>query len=76
MSTSSVAHTNETASAKGKPADPTVAPVVIDLEGLATRHNTMAFLHALAFAGRAAGDDSGQALAALADRAATQLGGG
>ncbi len=46
------------------------------VEGLAKRHNTMAFLHALAFAGRAAGDDSGQALAALADRAATQLGGG
>lgn len=36
-STSSATHTNETVSAKGKPADPTVAPVVIDLEGLATR---------------------------------------
>ncbi len=43
------------------------------VEGLAKRHNTIAFLHALAFAGRAAGDEAGKALAAMADKAVTQV---
>ncbi len=43
------------------------------LEGLAKRHNTLAFLHALAFAGRAAGDEAGKALAERADKAATGI---
>jgi len=44
--------------------------------GLARRHNRIALAHAIGFAGRAAGDDVGKALAALADRAATQIMGG
>ena len=44
------------------------------LEGLAKRHNTLAFLHALSFAGRAGGDEAGKAVAALADKAAAQIG--
>ena len=43
------------------------------VDGLAKRHNSLAFLHALAFAGRANGDEAGQALAALADKAARQI---
>lgn len=43
------------------------------LEGLARRHNTVAFLHAVAFAGRAAGDEVGVALATLADKSLTQV---
>ena len=41
--------------------------------GLAKRHNTLAFLHALAFAGRAAGDEAGKALAERADKAAADV---
>lgn len=48
----------------------------LTVEGLARRHNTLAFLHALAFAGRAQGDEPGRAAAALADRAATRITGG
>ncbi len=44
------------------------------LEGLAKRHNTLAFLHALSFAGRSGKDDAGRAVAALADQAAARLG--
>lgn len=44
------------------------------VEGLARRHNTITFLHALAFAGRSTGDEAGKALAALADQAATRIG--
>lgn len=43
------------------------------VEGLARRHNSLAFLHALAFAGRAAGDEAGKALAERADKAATEI---
>ncbi len=43
------------------------------LEGLAKRHNSLAFLHALAFAGRAAGDEAGKALAERADKAASEI---
>jgi hypothetical protein len=43
------------------------------VEGLAKRHNSLAFLHALAFAGRAAGDEAGKALAERADKAATEI---
>lgn len=43
------------------------------VEGLAKRHNTLAFLHALAFAGRAAGDEAGKALAERADKAAAEI---
>lgn len=43
------------------------------VDGLAKRHNTLAFLHALAFAGRAAGDEAGKALAERADKAATEI---
>jgi hypothetical protein len=46
------------------------------VDGLAKRHNTIAFLHALAFAARAGGDDPGKTLADLADKAATQIVGG
>lgn len=45
-------------------------------EGLARRHNTMAFLQAVAFAGRAGGDEAGAKLAALADREIRRLMGG
>lgn len=41
--------------------------------GLARRHNTVAFLHAVGFAGRTAGDAGGQALARLADEALGKL---
>lgn len=43
------------------------------VEGLAKRHNTLTFLHALAFAGRAGGDEAGKALAEKADKAATEI---
>lgn len=43
------------------------------VEGLSKRHNALAFLHALAFAGRAAGDEAGKALAERADKAATEI---
>ncbi len=43
------------------------------VDGLAKRHNTLAFLHALAFAGRAAGDEAGKALAERADKAAAEI---
>lgn len=43
------------------------------VEGLAKRHNTLTFLHALAFAGRAGGDDAGKALAEKADQAAMEV---
>jgi hypothetical protein len=43
------------------------------VEGLARRHNTIAFLHALAFGARAAGDPAGAALATMADKAAAQI---
>lgn len=46
----------------------------LSLEGLAKRHNTLAFLHALAFAGRSGGDEAGKAIAALADGAAARIG--
>ena len=46
------------------------------VEGLARRHNSIAFLHALAFAGRANRDEAGNAIATLADKAATQIIGG
>jgi hypothetical protein len=45
----------------------------LSVEGLAKRHNTLAFLHALAFAGRTGGDEAGQAIGALAEKAATQV---
>ncbi len=44
------------------------------VEGLAKRHNTLAFLHALSFAGRTAGGDLGKALGARADQAAARIG--
>ena len=44
------------------------------VEGLARRHNTLAFLHALSFAGRTAGDEAGKAIGALADKAAARIG--
>ena len=46
----------------------------LTLEGLAKRHNTVAFLHALSFAGRAGGDEAGRAIAGLADKAVAQIG--
>ena len=46
------------------------------VEGLARRHNATAFLHALAFAGRTAGDEGGAKLAALADRELRRMMGG
>ncbi len=45
----------------------------LSVEGLAKRHNTVAFLQALSFAGRAGKDEAGRAIAALADRALTQI---
>lgn len=42
-------------------------------EGLARRHNKVAFLHAISFAGRAGGDEVGAKLAALADRELRRL---
>ncbi len=44
------------------------------VDGLAKRHNTLAFLHALSFAGRSGGDEAGKTIAALADKAVGQLG--
>ena len=41
--------------------------------GLARRHNKVAFLHAISFAGRAAGDETGAKLATLADRELRRL---
>lgn len=46
----------------------------LTLEGLAKRHNTVAFLHALSSAGRAGGDEAGRSIAALADQALAQIG--
>lgn len=46
------------------------------LEGLARRHNTMAFLHAVSFAGRRSGEERGDGLARLADREVARLMGG
>ncbi len=46
----------------------------LSLEGLAKRHNTVAFLHALSFAGRAGGDEAGRAIAGPADKAVAQIG--
>lgn len=48
----------------------------LSVEGLARRHNSVAFLHALSFEGRSGGDEAGRAIAALADRAAIRVGGG
>jgi hypothetical protein len=48
----------------------------LSVEGLAKRHNTIAFLQALSFAGRAGGDEAGKSIAVLADRALTQILGG
>jgi hypothetical protein len=42
-------------------------------EGLARRHNTVAFLHAISFGGRTGGDEAGAKLAALADRELRRL---
>lgn len=46
------------------------------LEGLARRHNAIAFMHAAAFAGRAGGDEAGARLTALAHRETVRLMGG
>ena len=46
----------------------------LTVEGLAKRHNTIAFLHALSFAGRSGNDEAGKLIAALADRAAVRIG--
>lgn len=46
------------------------------LEGLARRHNTIAFLQAVSFAGRSGGDEPGARLAALADREIRRVMGG
>jgi hypothetical protein len=46
------------------------------VEGMARRHNTLAFVHAVSFAGRQAKDETGLALARLADEAAAQVLGG
>ena len=50
------------------------ASAFLSIEGLAKRNNTIAFLHALSFAGRSGSDEAGKAMAALADRAVTQIG--
>jgi hypothetical protein len=44
------------------------------VDGLARRHNTLAFLHALSFAGRLGNDEASKALSAMADKAVAQLG--
>lgn len=44
--------------------------------GLAKRHNTLAFLLALTFAGRSAGDEAGAALAHMAEQAIVRVYGG
>ncbi len=44
------------------------------LEGLSKRHNTIAFLHALSFAGRSGDDEAGRSIALLADQAAARIG--
>ena len=46
------------------------------VEGMAARHNRLALAHAISFAGRTSNDDVGRALAALADKTATQIMGG
>ena len=46
----------------------------LSVDGLAKRHNTLAFLHALSFAGRSGGDEAGKTVAALADSAAARIG--
>jgi hypothetical protein len=46
----------------------------LSLEGLARRHNTIAFLHALSFAGRSGSDEAGRSIALLADQAAARIG--
>jgi Protein of unknown function (DUF2785) len=43
------------------------------VDGLARRHNTLAFLHAVAYTGRSAGDGPGTGLATLADKALAQV---
>lgn len=45
-------------------------------EGIARRHNAIAFLHAIAFAARSAGDEAGAKLATLTDREIRRLMGG
>jgi hypothetical protein len=45
----------------------------LSVEGLARRHNSVGFLHALSFAGRSSGDEAGRAIAALADKAASRI---
>ncbi len=45
-------------------------------EGIARRHNAIAFLHAIAFAARSAGDETGAKLATLTDREIRRLMGG
>lgn len=44
------------------------------VDGLAKRHNTLAFLHALSFAARSSNDEASKTLAAMADKAAAQVG--
>jgi hypothetical protein len=44
------------------------------VDGLARRHNTVAFLQALGFAGRQTGGEAGLALAAAADKALVSIG--
>ena len=46
----------------------------LSVEGLAKRHNTVAFLHALSFAGRSGSDEAGKTIGALADRALAVIG--
>ena len=46
----------------------------LSVEGLARRHNTIAFLHALSFAGRSGNDEAGKAVAAIADAATARIG--
>ena len=46
----------------------------LSIEGLAKRHNTIAFLHALSFAGRSGSDEAGKTIGALADRAVARIG--
>jgi hypothetical protein len=45
-------------------------------DGMARRHNTLAFLHALAAAGRASSDEGVKAFVAMADKAIAQIMGG
>lgn len=58
----------------GSPAPLKSWPVAFESRaGLAQRHNRLAFLNALSFAARSAGDDSGRALGALADKTAGRI---